>query len=528
VPVLVALDVMGIQRFVFASNRLRDVVGASQLVEEAVSRDGWIGELAPAGSVLTASGGNAQLRFPDPDTARSFTARYSRRVVEFGAGLQVAVAHRPYSEGALAAALLAVQVDLHRSKGATRPSMPLLGLGVTAVCPDTGRPAVDVRRDPDGRLVPQSALALAARDWKRSDRARKRWRAFLPRGLPDGMGAADFPVKLDDLGGTSGERSLLGVVHVDGNGVGRLIARWLRDRAETGAADDEVAGGLREWSGALTALGEGALHAAADRLGRALRVREDGRAVVGGADPDLEVALDRTPGGEWFLPLRPILLGGDDLTFVCDGRLALDLGVAAAEALGGDVPGLGPVSACAGVAILPLKTPFARAYELAEGLCASAKRARRDEGWGGGAVDWQVGAVHPGEPVESVRTRLHRTGGAATDDLTLRPYRLGSADGDPRSWEWFRDELLGTGVNGLRGGLWAQRHAKAVGLAALAREGPEAVDRALRGWRVSAPALGLPPPLAGGYHGQRTPLVDAAELLDRAQTLAAAVDGAGA
>src|SRR5262249_55209954 len=30
-----------------------------------------------------------------------------------------------------------------------------------------------------------------------------------------------------------------------------------------------------------------------------------------------------------YLPIRPILLGGDDLTFVCDGRVALDLAATA-------------------------------------------------------------------------------------------------------------------------------------------------------------------------------------------------------
>ncbi len=39
-PVLTLVDILGIQRFVFASNRLRDVVGGSQLVNECCSPEG--------------------------------------------------------------------------------------------------------------------------------------------------------------------------------------------------------------------------------------------------------------------------------------------------------------------------------------------------------------------------------------------------------------------------------------------------------------------------------------------------------
>ena len=41
-PTLTLVDILGIQRFVFASNRLQDVVGGSELINECLSRKGWL------------------------------------------------------------------------------------------------------------------------------------------------------------------------------------------------------------------------------------------------------------------------------------------------------------------------------------------------------------------------------------------------------------------------------------------------------------------------------------------------------
>ncbi|NWG76098.1 MAG: hypothetical protein HXY24_16115, partial [Rubrivivax sp.] len=58
-PVLTGIDVLGIQRYVFASNRLRDSVSASWLVHRATACDGALD--SSGGDVLQASGGGAIL-----------------------------------------------------------------------------------------------------------------------------------------------------------------------------------------------------------------------------------------------------------------------------------------------------------------------------------------------------------------------------------------------------------------------------------------------------------------------------------
>ena len=76
---------------------------------------------------------------------------------------------------------------------------------------------------------------------------------------------------------------------------------------------------------------------------------------------------------EDVFPLRPIVYGGDDLTFICDGRLGLDLTAFYLKEFAKEkikICGTDQsVDACAGVAIVPTKFPFAEAYNFADQLC---------------------------------------------------------------------------------------------------------------------------------------------------------------
>lgn len=94
------------------------------------------------------------------------------------------------------------------------------------------------------------------------------------------------------------------------------------------------------------------------------------------------------------LPLRPIIIGGDDVTFVCPGRVGLQYAsyfmkkMAKIEIINNrifkELQGkLGKsanktMTCCAGVAIVPAKYPFFRAYQLAEQLCSAAKLKSRE------------------------------------------------------------------------------------------------------------------------------------------------------
>ncbi len=534
--VLTGIDVLGIQGYVFASNRLRDVLAASWMVEHVASREQleqWPGQ-GPS-NVLLASGGTAILEFDSLASARRWTALYSRWLQDTAPGLEVVVAHRCREGRPLAWALKALQVDLARAKLERRPSVPQLGLSVTAPCAVTGLPATAVD---DARGDPVSPRVQRLRE--RVEEAKGRWNAdFLP-ALEQAPGwTPEFPAELDLMGRTHGEASLLGVVHVDGNGVGKAIRHWLDRCIEEDVADAEVQERYRAWSRGIIELGKTVLRTVAQRAAECAR-QEEGRCFLRGTPHDLgfrlydwrDDATRRTAENTVFLPLRPILLGGDDLTFVCDGRVALDLAVTALKAFEGQpIPHLGedgqdtPLSACAGVALVKAHAPFHRSYELVEDLCRSAKRARLEANDPAGCwLDWHLGSTRPGESVEDVRQRQYRSGRQSQEWIsTLRPYPLAGFDSGHQSWEWLDKELLGPGElpqtakQGFRGAeCWTRSRSRVKHLSSLARHGPAEIERQLEAWKGTDSAICLPGGLDdSGYRGNKTPLRDAIELMDQ-------------
>ncbi len=150
----------------------------------------------------------------------------------------------------------------------------------------------------------------------------------------------------------------------------------------------------------------------------------------------------------WFkLPILPILLGGDDLTIICDGHAALqfthdfltefeeqtarnDL-----ELAGDIIPFIAGnafkparyLSACAGIAIVKPHFPFSAAYDLAEELIKSAKDVKKlivhpDKQKHGQPVSWPCSAVDFHALYDSTATSLGEIRRKLTPDKVTRIY----------------------------------------------------------------------------------------------------------
>ena len=519
-PVLTAIDLLGIQRFVFGSNRLRDVIGASLLVARACSSvgDGPVAQ-HPVDHRLMAAGGNALLRFDDLAPARDFAARYTRWLNDHTPGLEAVVVHRLYGEGELGRAIRALQVELARTKLERLPTAPMAGLSVTETCHETGLPAVHVARL-GGQRAPVSRVTQAVRAAWKGDRDGSPWTRSLHGLAARARVTFARPRGLDDLGRSHGDTSLLAVVHIDGNRIGRGISAWLDARIGEDCRDADLWTRFGALSRGLDVLADGAMQRVMDRVARSLVTREDeaGELITSVVSkmPDLAFTLrpatvDDELGDEGgvCLPVWPVLVGGDDLTFVCDGRLALDLTAAALAAFEeATVPELGRVTASAGVAMVRSHAPFSRAYDLAERLCQEAKRrwGESEQSQRGCALDWHLGEVRPGESVSSLRKRQYH-GGA----LTARPMLLGDV-ATPGTWRWLDAALLSPKeAHSFRGPRWAERRNKVKALRERLRDGDAAVAQTLAAWQRVDGDLSLP---AGAHAGTGTALLDAIELMD--------------
>lgn len=511
-PVLTAVDVLGIQRYVFASNKLRDVVAASNFVEDASGENekGMLNEVEVPFDRLLTAGGEAYLLFSDMNEARKFARRYTRLLADRAPGMEVAVFHKEYEDGNLARAVSEIQTAVAESKTRRKPSVPVLGLSVTEKCAITGLPAVGVDEVEEKPL----SADLVNRRSKKSEELSSRWKkAYL-----GGNNGYEFPLELDKMGRTFEETSLIGIVHVDGNGVGKMMMDFVE--SHLGQDDEEFREEYKGASDSINRVAEDAMRKVVERVLGALHL-EGKDVLVKGTVERLDFQLDSSDEGETYLPLRPILLGGDDITFVCDGRIALDLAEAALDAFRESKVHDKQLYACAGVAIVAAHSPFDRAYSLAESLCRNAKALLREKDVKGYALDWHVGETRPSSTLPEIRRRQYSSGsGDISYVLTCRPYIVEPED-ERRNWYWFSDTILGSVGNGLRGEVWSGRRNKIKQLAGLAREGPDAVKETLEAWKILDRDISLPVASGSsefadnGYFDKTwTPLIDAVELID--------------
>ena len=546
---LVIVDTAQIQPYIFGSNRLRENVGASHLVAQATTS--WAKEAVrqvtprhnirvdgtldgtkcienpsdpPDVEVLYAGGGNFVALFRDESLAKAFTRVLSRKALTDAPNLQLIIVHNPFDwNEPLAGKVKATFKKLTEEKRARLLSAPLLGLGVTAMCRSTGLPAVAmapaIGDDPERPASAEILAKLRVVEKKGRDpsEADQRLRALLPP--PEGY---DYPSQLDHLGGSRGEHNFIAVVHADGNGLGQRIMA-IGERYPDPSQNREYIKALRAFSEEVDKAAQQALKDVLNKL--AARIQKDGgdRIVHKNARGKIiaEVLLHREDN-QWLLPFRPIVFGGDDVTFVCDGRLGLALAIEYIQQLEErtkNLPdGKGRLTACAGVAIVKAHYPFARAYALADELCRKAKSYRRairnlNSGWDGSCLDWHFALSGLSGGIEEIRNREYEV---QAGSLTLRPVTLGANPlprDSGRTWT-----VIKKGIAEFQGEGWAGRRNKVKALRDALREGPDVVRYFLRKFNENRPLPEVEPSLTNwkhtGWQGRYCGYFDALELAD--------------
>jgi hypothetical protein len=510
--VLTLLDVLRIQQFVFSSNKLRDVVAGSELVREATDAD-TLERLPGSPGVVYSAGGNALLRFATLDAAKTWTEAYSLLLLREYPGLEVAVEHRELETGVNVATAYQNAIErLARTKLRVRMNGRLDGLSVTAECAETREVATHRLADREsGRDIPLSS-GMARRRAAHLSQKGGDWARFVPRCPHSGKEFA-FPLQLDHMGRTWGDTSLLAVVHIDANRIGNRVRSLVRESQERGDSLEAFAESVRGFSSGLSAAMAAAMRSVIERVVAATVLDDEGQVRLYSKRSEGGFELKSDSDIIW-LPFRPLVLGGDDLTFVCDGRIGLDLAAHALEALSEQVVHGGVLSACAGVAIARTHSPFSRACALATELAKGAK-LRYSERPEVSAIDWHIGDAASFEGVRSLRQRVYQSG---VRKFTMRPYSIG-ASARLGTFRWLDREVLGsrtTESGGFLGAQWQRSRNKLKAMRDVVRGGSEAVKGAMATWAITAEVPDLPGGLQStdGFVGNDTPLLDALELMD--------------
>ncbi len=463
-------DTRSIQRYIYSSNQLKTNIGASYLVDQVfqehllktlrdvMNKDGvdevdaetweevdnpdWtaMGKKCRIGYI---GGGNALVLFRKDVLDKvigDVVTEFTKGLLETHPGLRTGAAigtMRLDAEGHFLdenevivksgddprhpLRQLVVQLKGWQSSVFPETNVPYTGL--TQLCPEIGESATWWW---DKGKKHFCSLEIAAKR-KAGDKAKEHIRNKLNVADPSGdwetvFANYDFPDELEKLGQKETE-NYIAIVHIDGNNMGVRFA------------DKETLTERKNLSRTLS-------QKTARAFGTMLEKVIDEYKTYEGF---LKLGKDRE--GRKILPVRPLVLGGDDMTFICTAKLALRFTKRVMEAMLNGNDGEERVDTCAGVAVQPANYPFFRGYMLAEQACDAAKkemRALRDKGTEQSC--WIEFVIRHGEQAPDLSQIREQEYKAPAGNMHFGPYRVDAPEGNGRDIS-----SLIAGLNDLKG-----------------------------------------------------------------------------
>ncbi len=451
----VLIETASNQRTIFQTNRLRENIGASQLIYR-VGTD-FVGKAVEdlgrgAAEIVVAASGKAILLARDDKIARTIVQRVTLRTLEECPAVIARGAYVKIEKWTAKALDKAIQ-DVHRLLNDVASRLPppvarFQRLPFVENCASSGYPASAINGAAP-KAHASSEVILARRRKDVVEAARRRIGRMTDFDLVKSLEKFEEASESGDLG------DWLAIVHADGNGLGQVFLNFSACIDENATAWAYV-DALRSFSDAVDVWSRTAAGIAVEATWRDIAQK-------------IEKAECNSKGKAYYLPVAPVVLGGDDLTVICEGERAVRFAAAylrefekasreGLAKLKDKLPRIGMdfVAAAAGVAIVKPHFPFHRAYELVEDLIKSAKTSKQRFGNAPcSALDFQVVFDTSGSALDPIRDRLVVDGSG--ERLTMRPYVVTPLDnlgeppkGDGSAMEWAKSRHYSEGDRSLQ------------------------------------------------------------------------------
>lgn len=413
---LVIMEVSQKQAYIFGYKKLQNNIIASDVIRYVTSKEFFKNTMPGKfedGNMVYDGGGHTILEFATEDLAKEFVKAVTRRVMELFPGLELFAKISPYEATKTPGENEAELISRLEEKKSLRLASFYQGkFGIEA--------HINIEEKILGR---ESETVKVIRREPFFDTAK-----YKPAK------------KFEDLGGKKNESNFIAVVHIDGNLMGRRVARLEQDR-KTGSWAD-----YKELKARFSKQIELDFQSAYEEM---IHVVEANMA-------SLRDEFGCQDTERPYFPVRNIILAGDDVCFVTEGRIGVECARIFLENIWGKVNSVDNknYSACAGVAIVHQKYPFYKAYQLAEELCSNAKRmiaelAKNEPGDKKGvadlcAIDWHIEYGEMANGLMEIRNQYINQDGC---HLEARPYLV---CGDKhlmdlekvRRYEYFRNYMI--------------------------------------------------------------------------------------
>lgn len=422
--VIAMYDIRGIQKYIYRTQKIKDAMGASALVENIIERAleeaskeyktelQWYDDkgVLPfeekdlAVQVLFIGGGNAYVLFKDEGTCKKINKHMSRYVLEKTYSLQLAAAYvlktERYSED-----YKNLHEEMNRVKANIKSAKPIGALPVMQTEIKTGYPLSKETFRNDNENIHK--IQVSTETYKKDKYKEK-------------IITEEEEKIFDNLIYQKGLDSNLAVVHIDGNNMGSRIRSLIEHK--------------EGYTDAVNEMRKISYNIKFSYLKTFERMMEHFGSKQDAEKPEQQDGQTEDQQDVKKL-IRKIVVAGDDITYVCNARIALDTveyfaREIAGHTMNGESAKIAPqygFSICAGVAYMKSHFPFLIAYDVAEACCDNAKeRAKSEENMDGKRIgnymDFQICDSVQCRNLKETRRKDYET--PTGEWLFIRPYYI--------------------------------------------------------------------------------------------------------
>ncbi len=338
-------SIQGIQGFIFKTDKLAEIVGASEIVEQICAQLFYYTANIKENNenIILSAAGNIKYIFEDELSCRIFVMNFPKMIMEYAPGITISQAVVAFvgDDFSIAIQQLETKLKTQRNKVNAPNEIGFMGLERSR---RTGGVAVEFKHS---EVLDAGTLKKIN---KKIDKS-----SLFEKLSGNKVFAKEFPFDIKEIT-ASGNNSWIAVIHADGNGLGKIIQNK------------------------------------GDELNKDKKFKAFSAAIETATQKAIQVAFNEVVEKEKenfkHYPIRPVVIGGDDVTVIIRADLALDFTTKFLKyfeleseqeftklSLSGYENGL---TACAGIAYVKESYPLHYALHLAESLCTDAKKKVKD------------------------------------------------------------------------------------------------------------------------------------------------------
>lgn len=445
---LVKIDIGGKQKYIFSTNVLKDIIGASEIIRfitEELGREVLrymknldefnnveVAEFdGTKGNVLIEAGGNSVYIFEKREHAIEFNKLFSKFVLRYFDGIELLMVVQEFNieeqiksdkNPSIKYALDDIERKLTIKKGERKNLFKRISYGLTRMCQNTKKPAGYIDNNKDRFISKESydkqrfynrlygydkQYFNKYEDYYIDDK--HNFKCEIKEGKYSGKvkdTELHYITEVDELAGDIEGKSYIGITCIDGNGMGEKINSFYKNYKYSSkySSKENNLKWIKEYR-KLTKEIKNNYEEVFDITLDILSKKYD----------EYSKAIFRDDNKK-IIPIRPIILAGDDITFISNGKIAIEATKIFTENItkrtvnfGGNSSNL---TVSCGVAIVRKKYPFSRAVKLAGELEKSSKKKLKKvkdnlgkTKFDGSFIDWYVDRGNILEGINEIRNK---------------------------------------------------------------------------------------------------------------------------